>query len=60
MRRPIIIASCLLLATLMVAGGVLALRPVEPMGPAYTVAQATMGLRQHPRQWAGRIVIVGV
>jgi len=58
MKRPLARAAALLLAALIVAGGVLALRPVEPTGPAYTVAQITMGLRQHPRRWANRTVLV--
>ncbi len=58
MRRPIVIAAGLLVAALIVAGGVVALSPAEPAGPAYTVAEVTTGLRQHPSQWVGRTVAV--
>jgi len=58
MRRPLVIAAGLLVAALIVGGGGLALRPVEPAGPIYTVADITVGLRRHPRQWVGRAVAV--
>ncbi len=45
MRRPITVAAALLLAALIVAGGVLALRPLGARQPIYTVAQVTMGGR---------------
>jgi hypothetical protein len=45
MRRPITIAAGLLLAALIVVGGVLALRPLGARQPIYTVAQVTMGGR---------------
>jgi len=38
MKRPITIAAGLLLAALIVAGGVLALRPLGTRQPIYTVA----------------------
>jgi hypothetical protein len=38
MRRPIAITAGLLLAALIVAGGILALRPVGAAQPTYTVA----------------------
>jgi len=60
MRRPIVIAAGLLVAALIVAGGVVALSPAEPAGSAYTVtvAEVTAGLRQHPKQWVSRTVAV--
>jgi len=60
MRRPIVIAAGLLVAALIVAGGVVALSPAEPAGSAYTVtvAEVTVGLRQHPKQWVSRTVAV--
>ncbi len=58
MRRPIVIAAGLLVAALIVAGGALSVWPAEPMGPVYTVAEVTTGLRQHPGQWVGRTVAV--
>jgi len=58
MRRPIVIAAALLLAALIVSGGAMALCPVEPAGPAYTVTDTIAGLRQHPAQWIGRTVAV--
>jgi len=58
MKRPLARAAALLLAALIVAGGILALRPVGAGQPTYTVAQVTVALRQHPRQWANRTVLV--
>jgi len=57
MKRPLVIAAGLLV-TALIGGGVLALRPVEPAGPIYTVADITGGLRRHPQQWVGRAVTV--
>ncbi len=58
MKRPVVIAAGLLVAALIVAGGVVALWLREPAGLVYTVAQVATGLRQHPRQWAGHTVAV--
>ncbi len=61
MKRPSVVAVGGLLVALLGIMGVAALRPVDstgPAGPTYTVAQVTAGLRQHPRQWANRTVLV--
>ncbi len=57
-KCPLVIAAGVLLAALIVAGGVVALRPVEPAGPIYAVADMAAGLRQHPQHWVGRTVAV--
>jgi len=64
MTRPILAAAVLLVA-LAVAVAALSYvapfalsAPATPSGPVYSVAQVTTGLRQHPRTWAGRTVLV--
>ncbi len=59
-RGPIAVALGVVLGLALLAGLVAAVagRPSSSAGPVYSVAQVTTGLRQHPRAWVGRTVLV--
>jgi len=59
-RGPIAVALSVVLGLALLASLVAAVagRPSSPAGTVYAVEQVTTGLRQHPRAWIGRTVLV--